>query len=142
MVTFMECRKLLPRWGGLVAQVRDESYLWGRVGNKSYGKHKPLEGNYRQGDKVAMLDDVVTDGATKIENAKTLEAEELSVAGMVIMFDRNEGGAEAVVKAGYEFRPVTSLAQALPILIENKHIGQPEVNLLAKYSDVAARFVQ
>jgi orotate phosphoribosyltransferase len=130
----------LTALGGLVAQVRGESYLWGRVGTKSYGKHKPVEGNFQEGDRVAVLDDVVTDGATKIENAETLEAIRLGVAGLAIMFDRDEGGAETIQEAGYELRAVTSLGRALPILLEARRVGNREIDLLAKYSDVAAQY--
>lgn len=78
---------------------------------KGHGKNLYIEGakNLRRGLKVAILEDVVTTGASSISAAQIVEREGLSVKGIVALIDREEGGREEIEKRGYVFRSIFTL---------------------------------
>jgi orotate phosphoribosyltransferase len=121
------------------------SYLWERVDepHKTYGYHQKIEGDFEIGDLVGLGDDVVTDGASKVEGAKVLHLAGLQPATITLQFDREEGGVEKLSKEyGFEINSITGLSRAVPILRENRRIGNQEVDFVAQYhSDLAAEGV-
>ncbi|TVM15548.1 orotate phosphoribosyltransferase [Oceanidesulfovibrio indonesiensis] len=70
---------------------------------KGHGTDQYLEGlaNFPAGARVVMLEDVVTTGGTLLTACERVAAAGLRVAGIVCVLDRQEGGAEAISKAGY-----------------------------------------
>ncbi len=72
-------------------------------------REKPKEGRvadshmigaWRQGDRVAIIDDVVTDGASKIEPAKLCLGRGLELAALIVLVDREQGWKERFAEAG------------------------------------------
>lgn len=72
---------------------------------KKYGTQQWLEGtkNLKSGTKVAILEDVVTTGASTLHAIERAEMGGLKVTRVIAVVDREEGGREAVEKKGYRF---------------------------------------
>ncbi len=121
--------------GALVARETDNSYLWGRVGKKDYGKHEGIEGDFRSGERVVQLDDVVTNADSKIESAENLAQAGLVTAGFVVMLDRQEGGKEALARAGHSMKSVLTMSEVAFILDVDNVIGSREVEGLQAYHE-------
>jgi orotate phosphoribosyltransferase len=70
---------------------------------KKHGTAQWIEGtrNLRQGMRVAILEDVVTTGASTLRAIERAALCGLAVGRILCLVDRNEGGAEAVAAAGY-----------------------------------------
>jgi len=60
-----------------------------------------LVGDLNPGDLVAIIDDVITDGASKIPALTTLRSAPANVAGMVVMVDRQQGWKKKLAAAGF-----------------------------------------
>lgn len=125
----------LTSLGAMVAQARGDSILWGRVGEKSYGAHVPIEGDFAEGDSVVSLDDVITNAASKIETAESLGKAMLMTRGFVVMFDREEGGAQKLEETGHDLVAVTGLGATMEILRDAGRIGAQELELVAQYQE-------
>jgi uridine monophosphate synthetase len=121
--------------GGMVALQRGESYIWERVGTKKYGIAATFEGDYNPGDIVGVIDDVVTDGASKVSTVQGLRENALESSGMVFMLDREEGGADNLAAAGINFVPVVGLSTAVEILRQANRIGNQEVDWVTQYHE-------
>ncbi len=74
---------------------------------KSYGEHALVEGEMCQGDKLVLIDDLVTQFDSKLIAAAQLqrEAERRDVGGIqcrdvAVVFDREQGAAEAAAQHG------------------------------------------
>jgi len=82
---------------------------------KGHGTGQYVEGlgNFANGSRVAVLEDVVSTGASLLKAAKRVEAEGLVVAAACGVLDRCEGGAEAVGAAGYELRALFTRPELL-----------------------------
>ena len=73
---------------------------------KAHGQTKLIEGNFRKGDTVVVLDDVVTRGESTLAAIDAVVKEGGTVAFIAVLVDRQEGGREKIEAKGY---PVISL---------------------------------
>lgn len=67
-----------------------------RKSQKDHGIVKWVEGDMKPGEKVVILEDVMTTGGSTIKAVERARAEGLDVVHVVTLVDRQEGGAEAV----------------------------------------------
>lgn len=81
-------------------------FLMVRKKAKDYGTKKIVEGLYEEGQKVLLIEDVLTTGNQAIIAADGLKELGLEVMKIVCVIDREEGAREAVEAAGYEFDPL------------------------------------
>jgi orotate phosphoribosyltransferase len=73
---------------------------------KAHGQTRLIEGNFRSGDTVVVLEDVVTRGESTIAAINAVANEGGAVAFVAVLVDRQEGGRERIESLGY---PVISL---------------------------------
>jgi len=75
---------------------------------KKHGLGQWIEGkkNLENGANVAIVEDVVTTGGSSLQAVKRAEEEGLKVIAVFAMVDREEGGSEKIIKAGYEFHAI------------------------------------
>ena len=75
---------------------------------KKHGTAQWIEGadNLREGMRVAVVEDVVTTGASTISAVEKAEAAGLVVSVILCLVDREEGGREAIEAKGYRVVPL------------------------------------
>ncbi|AGC50429.1 orotate phosphoribosyltransferase [Lawsonia intracellularis] len=73
---------------------------------KLHGTAQYVEGlaNVHSGDRVAVIEDVVTTGNSLLLACERIKASGLTIAILCTIFDREEGGKEFLQEAGYELR--------------------------------------
>lgn len=73
---------------------------------KGHGTGQFVEGlgNFQPGDKVAMLEDVVTTGGSLLKACERVRAAGLEIVAVCAILDREEGGREKLREAGYDLR--------------------------------------
>jgi orotate phosphoribosyltransferase len=67
---------------------------------KAHGTGKLLEGPFREGDRVAVIEDVITTGGSALRAIEAVRSAKGSVAGVLALVDRGEGGRQAIEHAG------------------------------------------
>jgi orotate phosphoribosyltransferase len=67
---------------------------------KGYGTDRRLEGVYEAGDRVCLVEDVVTSGGAAAEAVEALRAAGLECETAVCVVDREEGGADGLAAVG------------------------------------------
>jgi orotate phosphoribosyltransferase len=83
-----------------------------RKESKAYGAGKLIEGPFREGDRVAVIEDVITTGGSAIRATEAIRNAKGIVAGVLALVDREEGGRANIEALGI---PVISLVQASEI---------------------------
>src|SRR5437016_3455806 len=68
---------------------------------KSHGQTKLIEGNFKVGDTVVVLEDVVTRGDSTINAITAVEKAGGKVAFVAVLVDRQEGGREKIEALGH-----------------------------------------
>ena len=73
---------------------------------KGHGAKQYIEGlaNVRPGDRVIMLEDVLSTGASVLTACRRAQEAGLTIAAVCAILDREEGGREAVSAAGFTLR--------------------------------------
>jgi orotate phosphoribosyltransferase len=77
-----------------------------RKAAKDYGTANRLEGVYEPGQRVCVVEDVVTSGGALLDAVAALRAADLDVCAAICVVDREEGGAAAIAAAGVPFHPL------------------------------------
>jgi len=80
---------------------------------KAHGTGKLIEGPFRSGDRVAVVEDVITTGGSAARAVDAIRDAGGEVAGVLALVDRGEGGREALEEKGLR---VISLVTAADIL--------------------------
>lgn len=72
--------------------------LYVRKTVKEHGTKATVEGMFKKGDTVLLLEDVVTTGGSSLRAVETLREAGLIVCGVLALVDRSEGGKETIDK--------------------------------------------
>jgi orotate phosphoribosyltransferase len=83
---------------------------------KAHGTGKLLEGPVREGDCVAIIEDVITTGGSALRAIEAVRSAKASVAGVLALVDREEGGRQAIEKAGVSVVSLTTATQIIAAL--------------------------
>jgi orotate phosphoribosyltransferase len=73
---------------------------------KGHGQGRLIEGNFKKGDTVVVIDDVVTRGESTLAAIQAVGQEGGTVAFVTVLVDRQEGGREKIEALGYPLFPV------------------------------------
>ena len=71
-----------------------------RKAAKEYGTTKRLEGVYEPGERIVVVEDVVTSGGAAIDSVHALREAGLTCETVICVVDREEGGAAAMAADG------------------------------------------
>ncbi len=80
---------------------------------KGYATGNRLEGVFEPGDRVCLVEDVVTSGGAAAEAVKALRESGLECRTAVCVVDREEGGVDALARLGVRLRPLFSARELL-----------------------------
>ena len=105
--------------GTAVALQTGQPLIYPRKEAKAYGTQRAIEGTYAPGERVVVLDDLITTGESKTEAIEPLRHAGLTVTDVVVLIDRQSGGREELAQHGYRLHSVFTLHQILDVLAEH-----------------------
>jgi len=100
---------------------------------KAYGTRRRIEGEYRPGERVVLLDDLITHGGSKLEALEPLLAAGLMVEDVVVLIDREQGGAEDLARHGYRLHAATTLRELVDALAAGGQLSSAEAQRVHAY---------
>ena len=106
--------------------------IYPRREEKGYGTRRRIEGLFEPGERVVLIDDIITDGASKFEAIQPLEEAGLVVKDLVILIDREQGGRELLASKGYTLHAVLTISQCFD---EWERSGLVDAGLLQRCRD-------
>lgn len=78
---------------------------------KTHGTGKVIEGAFESGDRVVVVEDVITTGGSALRAVEAVRAAGATVLGVLAVVDREEGGREAVEAQGLEVAALVTAAE-------------------------------
>lgn len=87
-----------------------------RKAAKAHGTQQRIEGPFRSGDSVAIVEDVITTGASALQAAEVVTGAGGHVRGVLALVDREEGGRELLESKGFEVLALTRASEILPLV--------------------------
>ncbi len=83
-----------------------------------------IEGLHKRGQTVLVVDDLITGGHTILETADRLRSEGLLVKDALVIVDRQQGGKQALRKAGINLTSLLTLQVILNYLMSSGRINE------------------
>jgi orotate phosphoribosyltransferase len=80
---------------------------------KTHGRGNRIEGSFEPHDRVMVIEDVVTTGSSALSAVTALREAGASIAGVMALVDRDEGGREAIEAAGLSLRALFRIGELL-----------------------------
>ena len=112
-------------WGAMIADQLKLPFIYVRPKPKEHGLSNQVEGEYKEGQKVVVIEDLVSTGKSSLQVVDVLQKEGLAILGMVSIFNYQfEAGQEAFKQAGVDLVSLTDYSTLLQ-LAEKKGFIQP-----------------
>ena len=80
---------------------------------KDHGTQKTIEGNFRKGDKVVMVEDVMTTGGSTLQAVEAVREAGGEVVAALVIVDREKGGVENLKKEGIPLISLFSISTVM-----------------------------
>jgi orotate phosphoribosyltransferase len=93
-------------------------FLYVRKGIRRHGRQRRVEGILVSGDRVLLVDDLVTTGLNLKKAAEAIKAEGGVVKEAVAFLDREEGGKEKLEKSGINIHTLLQMSEVANTLYE------------------------
>jgi orotate phosphoribosyltransferase len=105
-------------WASVLAFSLSRPLVYVRKEVKHYGREKMVEGMLTPGERVLLVDDVITTGHNILAALQTLRAEGGVVEEALVLVDREEGGREHLKKEGVTLYSVTRISELAQRLLD------------------------
>jgi orotate phosphoribosyltransferase len=115
-----------------VAYSLKKPFLYVRTGVKLQGRERRVEGVLISGDKVLLVDDLVTTGVTLNKAADAVRAEGGIVTDAVAFLDREEGGKQLLEKNGVKLHALMKISEIARTLYEIGAIDEENLKTIQK----------
>jgi orotate phosphoribosyltransferase len=103
-------------YASILAYKLTKPFLYVRRDAKTHGAGRRIEGQLVPGERVVLVDDLITTGKNTLEAAEAIRAEGGEVEHAIVLIDRQEGGPAALGQAGlrlHAFTTVTKIARRM-----------------------------
>ena len=121
--------------GSVVAWKMNRSFIYPRKEVKQHGTGQAIEGSFLKGQQVVVLEDVITSGGSIISSVDILRQAGLAVRDVVVLVDREQGGASKLAKIGLNLHAVMTISEILTILKKGAFIDHSTYQTVRSYID-------
>lgn len=121
-------------WGAMVADQLKLPYIYVRPKPKEHGLGNQIEGFYEKGQKVLVIEDLISTGKSSLQVVDLLRNEGLEVAGMVSIFTYGfKVAIDAFSNAGVEQHSLTNYGTLIELAIEKGIVSLDQQNTLLNW---------
>lgn len=123
-------------WGAMAADQLKLPYVYVRPKPKEHGLGNQIEGFYEKGQKVVVIEDLVSTGKSSLQVVDVLKEAGLEVIGMVSIFTYDFPVAtEAFSKASLDYHSLTNYPVLLQLAVEKGMVSAGQEEVLLKWRD-------
>jgi orotate phosphoribosyltransferase len=115
-----------------VAYNLKKPFVYVRKGVRLRGRERRVEGVLVSGERVLLIDDLVTTGLTVKKAAEAVRAEGGVVTDAVVFLDREEGGNQMLEKNGIKLHTLLKISEVANTLYDLGAIDQENLKTIRK----------
>lgn len=120
-------------WASVLAYSLSKPLVYARREVKHHGREKMVEGILVPGDRVLLVDDVITTGKNILAALQTIKSEGGVVTDALVLLDREEGGRQHLSKEGVNLHSVARISEIGRKLLDMDAISE------AQFEDLTAQ---
>lgn len=122
--------------GMLVADRMGLPFIYVRSAPKSHGLSNQIEGDYKPGQKVVVIEDLISTGMSSLAAVEALKNAGCNVLGLVAIFTYQFNQAkESFAKAGVEIETLSNYTELISIAIEGGYVKPGQLQLLNSWRE-------
>jgi orotate phosphoribosyltransferase len=120
--------------GALVADLMDLPFIYVRSTAKEHGRKNMLEGRLLPGQKVVVVEDLVSTGGSSLKAVQAIRKAGGVVKGMVAIFSYGfQVAEERFLKSGVRLETLTDYTTMIGMALESGYIQEDQVELLEQW---------
>jgi len=121
--------------GVLVADRMNKPFIYVRPKPKDHGMENQIEGVFQRGDRVVVVEDLISTGSSSLASANALTQAGCIVDGMVAIFSYNFTTArrEFEVHSGLELYTLSNYDTLIETAVEKKLISEDSLEVLREW---------
>ena len=121
--------------GALVADRLGKPFIYIRPAPKDHGMHNQIEGVFNRGDRVIVVEDLISTGKSSLASADAVSAAGGIVDGMVAIFSYNFTSArrEFEIHSGLELYTLSNYDTLIETAVEKKLISEDCLEVLREW---------
>jgi orotate phosphoribosyltransferase len=119
-------------FASLIAYNLNKPFLYTRKSLRVHGRQKKIEGVLTPGDRVLLIDDLITTGFSLLEASRIILAEGGVTRDAVVLLDREEEGKEALEKSGIKIHALLKISKVANKLYEIGAIDETQMKTILK----------
>jgi uridine monophosphate synthetase len=100
---------------------------------KDHGTKSSIEGAFKDGDRVILIDDLITKGDSKLEAIAQVEAAGLVIDKFIVLVDREQGGLDMIREKGYVIEAAFGITTLIESLYAQKKIDQQQHDTVLEF---------
>ncbi|MEM1585929.1 MAG: orotate phosphoribosyltransferase [Candidatus Bathyarchaeia archaeon] len=114
----------------IIAYILKKPFIYIRQKQRLRGRERRVEGVIMPGDRVLLIDDMVTTGLSLTKSTLAVRAEGGIVTDAFVLLDREEGGEKKLEKIGVRLHAVLGVSEVAKKLYEMNVIGEDEMKII------------
>ncbi len=123
----------LPQ-GALVAQELNLPFIYVRSSAKAHGMGNMIEGHYQKGQKVVLIEDLISTGGSSIKGVEALKNEGLQILGLAAIFTYEFDLADSNFKtASCIAKTLSDYSTLIEVAIQNNYISVNDLESLQNW---------
>lgn len=119
--------------GTAISLLNGKPLIYPRKESKDYGTRAVIEGSFRDGEQVVVIDDLATTGESKFEAIEKLSEAGLRASEVVVLIDRQSGARQALEQAGYRLHAVLTLSEMLDYWEKNQRVPPEQLRAARQF---------
>ena len=119
-------------FASLIAYNLKKPFLYIRKGVRFHGRQRRIEGILAPGDRILLVDDLITTGISLRNAAKAIRAEGGVVSDAAVLLDREEGGREKLDKSGIKLHALLNISEIVKKLYELEAIDEEQLKTILR----------
>ncbi|MEO6490226.1 MAG: orotate phosphoribosyltransferase, partial [Ferruginibacter sp.] len=121
-------------WGAMAADQLKLPFMYVRPKPKEHGMGNQIEGSYEPGQKILVVEDLISTGKSSLQVCEVLQNAGMAVVGMVSIFNYGfDQAQQAFFNAEIPLRSITNYETLINLAVEKGIVDEEELKTLLNW---------